>query len=105
MPYLMGSVQCNDASSRHPAPNIIQRRADGTPTYSTIHPGGLAEYEGRSNNTHATPENQTMDAHATSGNHTMEGLSQTIDFVTRTYGLKDSESFYWGIGKLQKTFA
>jgi hypothetical protein len=35
----------------------------------------------------------------------MEGLSQTIDFVTRTYGLRDSESFYWGIRKLQDTLA
>jgi hypothetical protein len=35
----------------------------------------------------------------------MEGLSQTIDFVTRPYGLRDSESFYWGIRKLQDTLA
>ncbi|KAM0720840.1 hypothetical protein Q7P37_003125 [Cladosporium fusiforme] len=85
IPCLMKSVQCNGATSYHPASNIIHRRVDEVETYSKMHPGGLADYELRSS-----------DSHATAGDHGMQGLSQTIDLVTRTYGLRDSESFYWG---------
>lgn len=94
IPCLMRSVQCNGATSYHPASNIIHRRVDEVETYSKMHPGGLADYELRSS-----------DAHTTTGDHVMQGLSQTIDLVTRTYGLRDSESFYWGIGMLQNTLA
>jgi hypothetical protein len=94
MPYLMRSVQCNDAASHHPVSNIIHRRTDENATHSTIHPSAFADYEFRPSNASATP-----------GNNTIQGPPQTIDFVTRTYGLRDSESFYWGIGKLQSTLA
>lgn len=87
---LMKAVDCNVATSHHPSENLIYRRVDEAATYSTIHPGGLADYEVRSSGTHAT-----------SGDYVMQGLSQKIDLVTRTYGLRDSESFYWGIGTFQ----
>lgn len=91
---LMGSVQCISANSHHSEPNLIRRRVGEVSTYSTIHPGGLSDYEVRSGDTHAT-----------AGDYVMHGLSQKIDLVTRTYGLRNSESFYWGISMPQNTLA
>jgi hypothetical protein len=38
--------------------------------------------------------------HATVADYVVQGLSNTMHLVSSEYGLRDSESFYWGPGAL-----
>ena len=64
------------------------RRDTEAADYAPIDPAALYEYENRSGG-----------AHSAAGDYVMQGLGQTMSLATQVYGLRDSESFYWGIGK------
>lgn len=71
----------------HRARENVRRQTD-TVAYTPIQPSALSDYEVR-----------TGGAHSAAGDYVMQGLGQTMSLATQAYGLRDSESFYWGVGE------
>ncbi|KAK3724921.1 hypothetical protein LTR37_000969 [Vermiconidia calcicola] len=61
------------------------RRSTQHHTYRPVHPSALADYEMRGQNHDATISD-----------YVAHGLGGLMHMVSREYGLRDSESFYWG---------
>lgn len=66
-------------SSKH------HRRRSGGRSYQTVPAFVLSEYEGRQGGSHIS-------------DYALHGLSN-IEYTQLKYGLRESESFYWGKGK------
>ncbi|KAK3713446.1 hypothetical protein LTR37_008404 [Vermiconidia calcicola] len=61
------------------------RRSSQHHTYHPVHPSALSDYEMRGQNRDATISD-----------YVAHGLGGLMHMVSREYGLRDSESFYWG---------